>query len=47
MLTQEEAAAIRSQSVSLIPTEANRSQIVTGPQKHRDPRLSPFAFTEH
>ena len=29
-------------------TEAlNRSQIVTGSQKHRDPRFPPFAFTEH
>jgi hypothetical protein len=25
----------------------NRSQIVTGSQKHRDPRLRPYAFTEH
>ena len=25
----------------------NRSQISTGSQKHRDPRFSPFAFTEH
>ena len=25
----------------------NRSQIATGPQKHRDPRFFPFAFTEH
>ena len=25
----------------------NRSQIVTGSQKHRDPRFSPYAFTEH
>ena len=25
----------------------NRSQIATGSQKHRDPRLPPFAFTEH
>ena len=25
----------------------NRSQIVTGSQKHRDPRYRPFAFTEH
>ncbi len=24
----------------------NRSQIVTGPRKHRDPRFRPFAFTE-
>jgi hypothetical protein len=27
--------------------ELNRSQFVTGSQKHRDPRFSPFAFTEH
>jgi ORF6N domain-containing protein len=25
----------------------NQSQIVTGSQKHRDPRLLPYAFTEH
>jgi hypothetical protein len=25
----------------------NRSQIVTGSQRHRDPRLCPYAFTEH
>jgi hypothetical protein len=29
-------------------TEAlNRSQNATGSQKHRDPRSSPYAFTEH
>jgi hypothetical protein len=29
-------------------TEAlNRSRIVTGSQKHRDPRFPPYAFTEH
>jgi len=27
--------------------ELNRSQIVTGSQKHRDPRFPPYAFTEH
>lgn len=27
--------------------EWNRSQIATGSQKHRDPRFSPYAFTEH
>lgn len=27
--------------------EWNRSQIVTGSQKHRDPRFLPYAFTEH
>lgn len=34
----------------LTATEAatlNRSQPVTGSQKHRDPRFHPFAFTEH
>ncbi len=25
----------------------NRSQIVTGSQRHRDPRFMPYAFTEH
>ncbi len=28
-------------------TVRNRSQFVTGFQKHRDPRFPPFAFTEH
>ena len=27
--------------------DLNRSQIVTGSQKHRDPRLRPYAFTEN
>jgi hypothetical protein len=27
--------------------EVNRPQIATGSQKHRDPRLLPYAFTEH
>ena len=27
--------------------QLNRSQIVTGSQRHRDPRLLPYAFTEH
>jgi hypothetical protein len=27
--------------------EINRSQNATGPQKHRDPRFLPYAFTEH
>ncbi|MGA2657242.1 MAG: hypothetical protein ABSH34_06950 [Verrucomicrobiota bacterium] len=26
---------------------SDRSQIVTGSQKHRDPRFLPYAFTEH
>jgi hypothetical protein len=34
--------------LSRTETEAlNRSQIVTGHQKHRDPRFPPYAFTEH
>jgi hypothetical protein len=33
----------RSQFVTL----KNRSQIVTGSQKHRDPKFVPYAFTEH
>jgi len=27
--------------------ELNRSQFVTGSEKHRDPRFRPYAFTEH
>lgn len=27
--------------------DLNRSQTVTGSQKHRDPRFPPYAFTEH
>jgi hypothetical protein len=27
-------------------SELNRSQLVTGSQKHRDPRFRPYAFTE-
>jgi hypothetical protein len=34
-LTRDEAEAL------------NRSQFVTGSQKHRDPRFPPFAFAEH
>ena len=35
------------QNRSQIATSSNRSQFVTGSQKHRDPRLRPWAFTEH
>ena len=48
-LTQEEAGALRalrSQTVTLKRGLKNRSQIVTGSQKHRDPRSLPYAFTE-
>ncbi len=46
-VTKEEADALRSQSVTLMEPDPNRSQIVTGSQKHRDPRALPYAFTEH
>ena len=36
----------RSQSVAL-NKPGNRSQLVTGSQKHRDPRHPPYVFTEH
>ena len=36
----------RSPTVTLKGGQSNRSQIVTGSQKHRDPRYPPFAFTE-
>lgn len=37
----------KDQNRSQIATSSNRSQFVTGSQKHRDPRLRPWAFTEH
>jgi hypothetical protein len=34
--------------LTAVETETlNRSQIVTGSQKHRDPRFPPYVFTEH
>ena len=41
-LTAEGYANLRPQFAT-----SNRSQIVTGSQKHRDPRYVPYAFTEH
>jgi ORF6N domain len=41
-LTVEEYANLRPQFAT-----SNRSQTVTGSQKHRDPRYVPYAFTEH
>jgi phage regulator Rha-like protein len=51
-LSKEESANLRSQFVISswnIKSEQlrNRSQFVTGSQKHRDPRSLPYAFTEH
>lgn len=46
--TKQEAGTCRSWSQSVtLNGEGNRSQSVTGPQKHRDPRFRPYAFTEH
>lgn len=53
-LTPAEAESLRSQfaTSNLQVTDpkrdlSNRSQIVTGSQKHRDPRFLPWVFTEH
>jgi hypothetical protein len=53
-LNASEAARLRSQiaisSAQRLDVNrdfSNRSQIVTGSQKHRDPRASPWVFTEH
>ena len=48
-LTKTEAEELhrsRSQSVTL-DARGDRSQSVTGLQKHRDPRYLPYAATEH
>ena len=45
-LTSQEFAEWRSQIATSKTDTANRSQIVTGSQKHRDPRYPPYAFTE-
>jgi len=44
-LTIAEVACTKA--VDSIGQKSNRSQIVTGSQRHRDPRLPPWAFTEH
>ncbi len=38
--------AVRAQIESLKTMPTNRSQFVTGSQKHREPKALPFAFTE-
>ena len=45
-LTKEEDEALRRQ-IGASKGKGNRSQSVTGSQKHRDPRYLPYAFTEH
>jgi hypothetical protein len=42
-----EAADLRAEFVGTKTDICNRSQIVIGSQKHRDPRFRPWAFTEH
>jgi hypothetical protein len=46
-LTRNEWQSLQSQAVAPGGVEGNRSQIATGSQRHRDPRLLPYAFTEH
>ena len=46
-LTRAEYDSLRSQIVTLKDVSLNRSQIVTGSQKHRNPQFPPYAFTEH
>jgi hypothetical protein len=53
-LNASETARLRSQFATSntqefdsINISSNRSQIVTGSQKHRDPRIYPWVFTEH
>jgi hypothetical protein len=46
-LTKSEWLSVMSQAPSLQALETNRSQFATGSQKHRDPSLLPYAFTEN
>ena len=45
-LTAKEWADLTSQ-IAMSNTQSNRSQFATGSQRHRDPRFTPYAFTEH
>jgi hypothetical protein len=40
-------ATSSSHAIGMTGITSNRSQSVTGSQKHRDPRFRPWAFTEH
>lgn len=44
-LNLQEWEELRSQNAT--SSSANRSQIATGSQRHRDPRFMPYVFTEH
>jgi len=43
----EQFVTSRTEIVDPKTGTSNRSQIVTGCQKHRDPRFRPWVFTEH
>ena len=45
-LTAKEWADLTSQ-IAMSNAQSNRSQFATGSQRHRDPRFTPYAFTEH
>ena len=45
-LSAKEWADLTSQ-IAMLNAQSNRSQIATGSQRHRDPRFTPYAFTEH
>lgn len=45
-LTAKEWADLTSQ-IAMSNEQSNRSQFATGSQRHRDPRFTPYAFTEH
>jgi hypothetical protein len=45
-LTAKEWTDLTSQ-FAMSDTQPNRSQFATGSQRHRDPRFTPYAFTEH
>ena len=45
-LTAKEWADLTSQ-IAMSNTQSKRSQFATGSQRHRDPRFTPYAFTEH
>ncbi len=44
---RSQTATSSSQATGMTGITQNRSQSVTGSQKHRDPRFRPWAFTEH
>jgi predicted amino acid-binding ACT domain protein len=46
-LTKKEAAIFLKSQIVTSKETGDRSQFVTGLQKHRDPKYRPYAFTEH